>query len=216
MRRARRVGAASVRRWAAGAALLGGVWAVGCSGGSPVSTTGTTAAPPAVTKPVYGTFGVDMTARKASVKPGDDFFAHVNGTWLDTFKIPADKSAYGVAYVLDDEARANVRKIIEGAAASKPAAGSVEQKIGDYFASFMDTAKLEAAGVAAIKPDLDRIAAAKSATDLSALFGAPGFQSPVGVYIGPDDKDPNAYFVNLVQSGLGIPTATTTSKTIRS
>ena len=110
-----------------------------------------------------------------------------------------------MAYILDDAARANVRKIIEGAASSKPAAGSVEQKIGDYFASFMDTARLEAAGIAALKADLDRIAAAKTATDLSGLFGAPGFQSPVGVYIGPDDKDPDAYFVNLVQSGLGMP-----------
>ena len=110
-----------------------------------------------------------------------------------------------MANILDDEARANVRKIIEGAAAGKPAPGSVEQKIGDYFASFMDTARIETAGINALKADLDRIAAVKTASELARLFGEPGFQSPVGAYVGPDDKDPDAYFVNLVQSGLGMP-----------
>jgi putative endopeptidase len=180
--------------------------AVACGGGgSAPAGGGSTAAPAAPAKPVYGTFGIDLTARKTAVKPGDDFFVYTNGAWLDSFPIPADKASYGVAEKLDDEARANVRKIIEGAASAKPAAGSVEQKIGDYFASFMDTGKLEAAGIGALKPDLDRIAAATSASDLAKLFGAPGFQSPVGVYIGPDDKDPDSYFVNLVQSGLGMP-----------
>jgi predicted metalloendopeptidase len=106
---------------------------------------------------------------------------------------------------LDDEARAHEREIIEGASASKPAPGSIERKIGDYFASFVDTAKIEIDGVNAIKPELDRIAAVKTASELSKLFGEPGFQSPVGGYVGPDDKDPDAYFVNLIQSGLGMP-----------
>ena len=72
------------------------------------------------------------------MKPGDDFFAHVNGSWLDTFAIPADKASYGVAEKLDDEARANVRQIIEDAAKAKAASGSIEQKIGDFYGSFMD------------------------------------------------------------------------------
>ena len=205
MRRGRSAPAATIGRWAAIAALIG-VSVGGCRGGDSTAADGApAAAPAAVTKPLYGTFGIDLTARKTSVKPGDDFFAHVNGTWQDTVAIPADKSAYGVANILDDQARANVRKIIEGAAAGKPAPGSVEQKIGDYFASFMDTARIETAGINALKADLDRIAAVKTVSELARLFGAPGFQSPVGAYIGPDDKDPNAYFVNLVQSGLGMP-----------
>ena len=69
----------------------------------------------------------------------------------------------------------------------------------------MDTARIEADGINALKPDLDRIAAAKTPRDLSRLFGEPGFQSPVGVYVDPDAKNPNAYIVNLVQSGLGLP-----------
>jgi len=164
-----------------------------------------TASPAPATKPVFGSFGVDLTTRKATVKPGDDFFASANGAWLDTFTIPPDKASYGIFTKLDDEARANVRKIIEGAAGAKPAPGSIEQKIGDYFASFMDTAKIEADGINALKPDLDRITAVKTPAELARLFGEVGFQSPVGGYIGQDDKDPEAYFVNLVQSGLGMP-----------
>jgi putative endopeptidase len=186
-------------------AILMTLLTAGCGGGSSSTTNSAPPATPAVTKPVFGTFGVDLTTRKTTVKPGDDFFAHTNGGWLDTVPIPDDKASYGVAEKLDDEARANVRTIIEEAAAAKAPSGSVEQKIGDFYASFMDTARIEKAGIAALKPELDRIAAAKTPADLSRLFGEPGYQSPIGVYIGPDDKNPDAYFVNLVQSGLGLP-----------
>jgi len=192
--------------WAGGAVVAAAVLAASCGGGGAApSKSAAPAAPAAPTKPAFGTFGVDLSTRKTAVKPGDDFFAYVNGSWLDTFAIPADKASYGVAEKLDDEARANVRKIIEDAAAAKAAAGTIEQKIGDFYASFMDTARIEAAGVGALKADLDHIAAAKTAADLSRLFGEPGFMSPIGVYVGPDDKNPDAYFVNLVQSGLGLP-----------
>ena len=179
----------------------------GCRGsGSATGDEERPAAPPAVTKPLYGTFGVDLTTRKTSVKPGDDFFAQRQRRRGTTrLRFPRTRRSYGVADMLDDEARANVRKIIEEAAAAKSAPGSVEQKIGDFYASFMDTARIEAAGINALKPDLDRIAAAKTPSGLSRLFGEPGFQSPVGVYVGPDDKNPDAYIVNLVQSGLGMP-----------
>jgi predicted metalloendopeptidase len=176
----------------------------GCRSGDSGPAAGAPPAP-AKAKPIYGAFGLDLTARKPAVKPGDDFFAYANGAWYDTFTIPADKASYTMFDKLDDEARAHVRTIIERAAASKPAPGTTERKIGDYFASFMNMAKVEADGIDAIKPDLDRIAAAKTPADLSQLFGEPGFQSPVSVYIGPDDKDPEAYFINLVQSGLGMP-----------
>src|SRR5690349_11266832 len=85
-RTARWVGAAS------GSALLAG--ACGGGGGVPASAPAATAT---VTKPGFGTFGVDLSTRKTAVKPGDDFFAYMNGQWLDTFPIPADKASYGVA-----------------------------------------------------------------------------------------------------------------------
>jgi putative endopeptidase len=172
---------------------------------SPTQPQNTQSAAPAAAKAAFGAFGVDLTTRKEAVKPGDDFFAHANGSWLDTFPIPPDKAAYGMANKLDDDARANVRQIIEDAAAQKKAAGSIEQKIGDYYASFMDTARIEAEGVAALKPDLDRIAAVKSASELSRLFGEVGFQAPVATYVDADPKDPNRYTLGVIQAGLGMP-----------
>ena len=183
--------------------ILVAALAAGCQGKPDSGESAQPAA--AATKPAFGPFGVDLTTRKESVKPGDDFFAYANGTWLDTFKIPPDKAAYGMGNKVDDDARANVRKIIEDAAAQKKPAGSIEQKIGDYYASFMDTAKIEADGVNAIKPDLDRIAAVKNTSELSRLFGEVGFQSPVGGYVDQDPKDPNKYILLVFQSGLGLP-----------
>jgi predicted metalloendopeptidase len=187
------------------AAMVAAVTLTACGGDGTAPTSGNAPAAPVAARPQYGAFGLDLTTRKEGVKPGDDFFGYANGTWHDTFAIPPDKASYGMFNKLDDEARANVRKIIEGAAASKPAPGSVDQKIGDYFASFMDTSKIASDGLNAIKLDLDRIGALKTPSELSRLFGEVGFQSPVGGYIGPDDKNPNAYFVNMVQSGLGMP-----------
>jgi putative endopeptidase len=169
------------------------------------SQTKSDSTPPAPAKAAIGTFGIDLSTRKDSVKPGDDFFAYANGTWLDTFPIPPDKAAYGMANKVDDDARANVRKIIEDAAAQKKPAGTIEQKIGDYYASFMDTAKIEADGINAVKPDLDRIAAVKTTSELSRLFGEVGFQAPVGGYVDQDPKDPNRYNLVFVQAGLGMP-----------
>ena len=88
MRRGKRAPAATIGQWAATAALIG-VAVGGCRGsGSTPADEAPTAAPPAVTTPRYGTFGVDLGARKTSVKPGDDFFANVNGHWLDTVHDP--------------------------------------------------------------------------------------------------------------------------------
>ena len=178
---------------------------VSACGQTPAENTQAPPAAPVVAKPAFGTFGIDLSSRKTAVKPGDDFFNYANGAWLDTFQIPPDKAVYGMSAKLGDDARANVRKIIEDAAAQKKPAGSIEQKIGDFYASFMDTAKIEADGVNAIKPDLDRIAAVKDKHELSRLFGETGFQSPVGVYVDQDPKDPNKYILLAYQAGLGLP-----------
>jgi putative endopeptidase len=167
------------------------------------------APPPAAATPrpkaAIGDFGLDLAAGKAAVKAGDDFFDHVNGTWYDAFQIPEDRSSYGIFTTLDEQAQEQVRKIIEDAAASKPASGSPEQKIGDYYASYMDLAAIEANDLKPVKGDLDRIAAAKTHKDVAALFGSPGFASTFGVGMPPDLKNPNAYSVAIGQGGLGLP-----------
>ncbi len=98
-----------------------------------------------------------------------------------------------------------MREIIEQAAAGRPAAGTPEQKIGDYYASYMDESAIEAAGLAPIQADLDRIEAVKTRKDVAVLFGSPGFQSTFGVSLPPDLKNPNIYTVAVEQGGLGLP-----------
>jgi predicted metalloendopeptidase len=163
-------------------------------------------APAAAThSPALGEFGLDLGARKLSVKPGDDFFAYAGGTWYDTFVIPEDRASFGSAAVLDELSQKRVREIIEEAATRKSAPGSPEQKIGDYYASFMDEAAIEAAGLAPAQPDLKRIRDVRSRTDVARLMGTEGFGAVYAVGFYPDFKDPNAYNVFVFQAGLGLP-----------
>jgi putative endopeptidase len=160
---------------------------------------------PSAPKAAIGDFGLDLTAAKQEMKAGDDFFAHANGKWYDTFVIPEDRASYGIFTTLDEISQQRVREIIEQAAASQPAPGSPQQKIGDYYASYMDEAGIEAKGLAPIQGDLDRISAVKTKKDIAVLFGAPGFQSTFGVSLPPDLKNPNIYTVSVDQGGLGLP-----------
>lgn len=152
-----------------------------------------------------GEFGLDLTAGNPQVKPGDDFFAYAGGKWYDTFEIPPDRSSYGPFHKLNDLSEARVKSLIEKAAASNPAAGTPEQKVGDYFASFMDEAGIEAKGLTPIEADLARIQAAKTKKDIATLFGLPGFMSTFGVGISPDMKNPSVYSIEVGQAGLGLP-----------
>jgi len=152
-----------------------------------------------------GDFGLDLTARKPGVKPGDDFFSYANGSWFDTFKIPDDRASFGVFHKLDEVAQERLRKIIEEAAAGKPAPGSPEQKIGDYYSSYMDEAAIEAKGLEPAAADLKLIADAKSKQDIARLFGLPGFKSTFSVGLPPDLKNPDRYSISIGQAGLGLP-----------
>ena len=134
-------------------------------------------APPAASrqaqsgKPENGAWGVDLTGMDESVAPGDDFFRYVNGRWLDRTEIPADKLEAGGLMALQDKALEETRAIVEDAAAdTKAAAGSERRKIGDWYASFMDEAAIEAAGFAPIRPELDAIAAVATRQQLVDLF----------------------------------------------
>ena len=152
-----------------------------------------------------GEFGLDLTTMKPGVKPGDDFFAYANGTWLDTFEIPADRSSFGAFDALEDLSEERVREIIEQAAASHAAAGSPEQKIGDYYASFMDQAAIETNALAPVSTDLQRITSAASRRDIAELFGQPGFASLFDIALPADPKNPDRYCIFISQSHLGLP-----------
>lgn len=122
-------------------------------------------------KPETGAWGVDLTGMDTSVKPGDDFFRYVNGKWVERTEIPADKREAGGLAVLQDKALEETRRILEEAAADTRAAkGSDARKMGDWYASFMDEAAIEAAGFAPIQPELDAIAAVETRQQLVDLF----------------------------------------------
>src|SRR5262245_44838014 len=105
-------------------------------------------APPAAAapKPAYGSFGVDLAHMDKSVKPGDDFYRYVNGKWLDSYQIPADRAGYGTGTIVFEKTEADLHAILDELAGSKQAPGSVEQKVADVYAGWMDQAGIEARG----------------------------------------------------------------------
>ncbi len=157
-------------------------------------------------KPTIGTWGFDTATMDATVRPGDDFFKYVNGTWIKTTVMPADKSRYGSFDALRDKSEADVRATIEENAKLTHAPGSAGQKVGDFYNAFIDTAAIEAAGLAPAKPDLDAIAGAKTHNDIAVMMAKPGIPGgPVGLGVGLDAKNPDAYTIDISQSGLGLP-----------
>jgi putative endopeptidase len=171
----------------------------------PAATAGTVAGAPPAGRAIIGDFGLDLSAGNPAVKPGDDFFAYANGRWVASFSIPADKSSFGPFDRLDELSKERVRGIIERAAATGAPAGTPEQQIGDYYAAYLDTAAIEAKGLAAVRADLERIAAAHSHEQIARLFGEPGFASLFDVQLPPDFRNPDRYCVFISQSSLGLP-----------
>src|SRR5687768_4047614 len=109
-------------------------------------------APAPSTPPVSG---IDPESFDRNVRPQDDLFHHVNGAWLATTDIPADKATYGAFDILFDKAQADLRAIVEDAAKSAAKTpGSDPQKIGDFYDSFMNEAKVEALGITPMKAEL--------------------------------------------------------------
>lgn len=158
--------------------------------------------------PEIGRFGFDVAGMDRSIKPGDDFVAYASGKYLAELVIPDDKTSVGVANKLRDLSQERTRGIIEKLAASSPAAGSESAKIADYFASFMDEAAIEAKGVAALKPELDAIAAIQSRGEYAAAIGRniqSGIPGPLALGVSIDRKNPDRYIVSAGQSGLGLP-----------
>lgn len=165
---------------------------------------------PAISKsggasPRYGAFGVDLSAKDAAVKPGDDFWAFANGGWNKRTEIPADKAAVGYGNILSDEAEANVRLILDDMATNPTKYGATGKQVGDFYATWMDEAAIEAKGAAPLQPYLAKIDAVKDLTDLQTLFASVGYSSPVGIGIIPNLADPTTYTAATGQGGLGMP-----------
>ncbi len=164
-----------------------------------------TAAAPA---PELGAFGIDLSNQDTSVRPGDDFFRYANGRWLDSFELPDDRSDYGSFSVLSDRSDERVRTIIEDLADMEPAAGSIEQKINDYFQSYMDTDRLNELGISPLQSGL---AAVDSIADMEQLIGAFGRSqlentaSPFAFFVAADRSDPDRHQLVLTVTSLSLP-----------
>jgi putative endopeptidase len=153
----------------------------------------------------FGRFGVDLTAQKSGVKPGDDFWTYANGAWDDRTQIAADRASAGVAVTVTEEAEVNVRGILDEMAKNPAQYGASGRQIGDFYASWMDVEGIEARGTDPLKPYLGKIAAAKDKTALQVLFASPDFASPVNLGIIPSLSNPTQYTAIVGQGGLGMP-----------
>ena len=155
--------------------------------------------------PEFPGWGVNPADIDRAAKPGDDFFAFVNGKWLARETIPAAYAYSGNALGLRLGAERDVRAIVEEMAAGDYPAGTLEWRIGKAYKAFLDTAAIDAAGLAPAKPWLERIAAAQTRADLAKLFAAPGYPSPIGAYVSIDVHNPQANTLYTLAGGLGLP-----------
>ncbi|MEO7654594.1 MAG: M13 family metallopeptidase, partial [Sphingomicrobium sp.] len=153
----------------------------------------------------YQPWGVDLTTLDEAVKPGDDFWAFVNGSWDKRTVIDPQRTYAGIDSVLNDQLDKDVRAIIEDMARNPSASGRKSQQIGDFYASWMDEERIEALGTKPLDPFLARIDRASDRAELSRLFATTGFAGPVGFGIFPDLKDPNRNALYAGQAGLGLP-----------
>jgi predicted metalloendopeptidase len=152
--------------------------------------------------------GIDLSYVDGDARPQDDLFGHVNGRWLDDYPIPADRATDGAFRLLADRAEEQVRDLIIEAADQRAATGTDQQRIGDLYASFMDTNTVARIGVQPLLDELATVDAAPTADALAVVLGGlqrTGIGGGTGVYVDTDSKNSTRYLLHLSQSGLGLP-----------
>ena len=187
------------------ARLLAGVFlGLAAAGMALAAPTANTPAEPVIRT---GTWGFDAQGENPAVKPGDDFYNYANGRFLDELQIPADKSRYGLDYIMSDTAERQVRAILEStqAPAGSDAADAIKTRA--LYHAFMDQGRIDALGAKPLQPDLAAVRAVKTRDQLAVLQSKVGtFQGSLfGVDIGADAKTPDRYAVYIGQAGLGLP-----------
>src|SRR4051812_42214490 len=170
---------------------------------------------------VYFTFAFPLVAQNTSrddmdlsVKPGDDFYRYANGGWLAAAKA-AGRKTYDNRTVLNERTTQRVRDLVHEAAGSHAAQGSIQQKVGDYYASFLDQESVEAKGFAPIAGDLAEIAGIADTRSLSAYLGSTlnteidglinNSDHVLGLFVNQGFADSKRNYSHLLQGGLGLP-----------
>ena len=151
--------------------------------------------------------GIDLQYIDPSVRAQDDFFTYLNGKWLKSTEIPADKSSWGTFAKLRDDIQPQVRTIIESAQADKKA-GPDAHKIGDLYASYMNETKRAQLGYKPLAGELAQIRGLKDKKALPGLvahLSKIGVSTPYAIRIGQDARDSTRYAAYIGQRGLGLP-----------
>ncbi|HZX73539.1 MAG TPA: M13 family metallopeptidase N-terminal domain-containing protein, partial [Cyclobacteriaceae bacterium] len=151
---------------------------------------------------------VVVTGIDSSKKPGDDFFTYVNGIWYDSATIPASQTGVGSYSFLNFPQRIRLQGILDSVSSANNSAGSIEQKVGDFYAAGMDTAAINKRGYEPIKPVLARIDAVADVPSLLKVVVEEvktGDGSIIGFGVGPDDKHSSINIAQFYQTGLGLP-----------
>jgi len=154
----------------------------------------------------FGEWGVDPSMLSDTIDPGDDFFAYVNQDWLDANPLPAEFSRFGAFNLLREKSTSDVKALVDELV-SKPANALTadEKRIVDAYNSYLDTAAIDAAGLAPAQPFLDKIRGANTLSELVTLWGTPGYSAPMGGGVSVDAKEPTRYSVYIGSGGLGLP-----------
>jgi putative endopeptidase len=162
--------------------------------------------------------GIDPSFIDKAVKPGDDFFAYADGNWVKNTPIPEDRSGIGAFFIADQERERQTRELLDGILKSRPAAGSNEALIADYYNAYLNTDAIDRAGMAPAKADLDAIAGIADKRQLSAAIGgtlradtdplnATNFQTEnlFGIFVTQGLSTPGETLPYLMQGGIGLP-----------
>ncbi len=158
-------------------------------------------------KPQYGAWGFDRAGADMSGKPGDNFFRYANGTWLDHTPIPADKPAVSLRLAMTDTTEQRLHDIMEAAARSGQP-NTLDGKVGAFYQSFMDEARVNALGAKPIAPQLDAVRNSTTRDAQAALMGRTNVDFEGALFnlvMDIDLKDTKRYAVYVTQAGLGLP-----------
>lgn len=154
----------------------------------------------------FGEWGFDPATLSPDVDPGDDFFAYANQAWLDANPLPAEFSSFGAFNLLREKSTSDVKTLVDELNAKDPASLTAnEKRIVAVYDSYLDTDAIDAAGMSAAQPYLERIQAADSIDALLTLWATPGYPSPLGGGVNVDAKETDRYSVYLSSGGLGLP-----------
>ncbi len=143
-----------------------------------------------------------------TIKPGDDFFMYANNGWIKNNKIPDAEAAWGIGNLVQEEIYKRLITINENAVKESAKAGTVSQKIADFWSTAMDTNAINKNGITPLQTDLDKISKANTVADLiklSAELGKKGSHTFFNSYIAQDDKNSEQMAYQLSQGGLGMP-----------